>query len=670
MVKTRKQKAEATQDEAEAEPEVVVEKKKKSKGKKEAPPAKKKSKGLLGGWLNMSTLATLAACAYVGVAFTNFSRILDPLNNLPPDVWARSGRVKPLWPENSTLTVEVAISTLAVLSADVMRNASLYEQSTAIAWRATGVELSTATEPQKKPLQLCARGSDAGACGREALEKQRTDAGPGFLAKLFGAEREAPRDRVDLPPMAWEALRTNGTLYLHSAITNEAAGGRWSGLADADHRRTARVPSIPLVKYEPEPTGSAAQKKRKLLGDVAPWLASLGPPAPWAPTYSGVAGAMCGKWKPEAAVRVVAEFREWPDALQMPGMQRLRERQPGGGSILKYAPPTYADEIGLTSDKYVLVNDTIDALPLALSFAPLSFARWQLIARMEEGLQDQKEDFGFTDNDIDDVRRLIADTQTWLLAVTMLASVLHLLFEFLAFKSDVEFWQKNTSLRGLSARSVVVDLFSQIVVLAYLVDQGASLLVSVPAFGAILIQAWKVEKATGVRLSWSSPYCLKCHRLDALAEAAADSGDAAGDALDRETLRVDRLTTSYLGLVLAPLVLGYACKTLVYDAHLGWYSWALGAATSAVYTGGFILMTPQLALNYSLKSVSHLPWKLLCFRFVNTFIDDLFAFVIKMPMMHRVSCFRDDVVFVIYLYQRRIYKVDAARSTAMEDEAH
>ena len=41
-----------------------------------------------------------------------------------------------------------------------------------------------------------------------------------------------------------------------------------------------------------------------------------------------------------------------------------------------------------------------------------------------------------------------------------------------------------------------------------------------------------------------------------------------------------------------------------------------------------------------------------------------------MPMMHRVSCFRDDVVFVIYLYQRRIYKVDAARSTAMEDEAH
>lgn len=250
----------------------------------------------------------------------------------------------------------------------------------------------------------------------------------------------------------------------------------------------------------------------------------------------------------------------------------------------------------------------------------------------------------------------------------MLASVLHLLFEFLAFKSDVEFWQKNTSLRGLSARSVVVDLFSQIVVLAYLVDQGSSLLVSVPSAGAILIQCWKVEKATGLTFDRTARYGFRCARLDALAANAAK--DTSSAALDRETLRVDSLTTSYLGVVLAPLVLGGMIKTLIYDAHVSWYSWGLSALTSAVYTGGFILMTPQLALNYSLKSVSHLPWKLLCYRFVNTFIDDLFAFVIKMPAMHRVSCFRDDVVFIIYLYQRQIYKVDKTRGMAAEDQAH
>ena len=32
-----------------------------------------------------------------------------------------------------------------------------------------------------------------------------------------------------------------------------------------------------------------------------------------------------------------------------------------------------------------------------------------------------------------------------------------------------------------------------------------------------------------------------------------------------------------------------------------------------------------------------------------------------MPTMHRISCFRDDVIFFIYLYQRWIYKVDKTR---------
>lgn len=40
---------------------------------------------------------------------------------------------------------------------------------------------------------------------------------------------------------------------------------------------------------------------------------------------------------------------------------------------------------------------------------------------------------------------------------------------------------------------------------------------------------------------------------------------------------------------------------------------------------------------------------------------DLFAFVIKMPTMHRLSVFRDDFVFLIYLYQRYTYKVDTSR---------
>ena len=53
------------------------------------------------------------------------------------------------------------------------------------------------------------------------------------------------------------------------------------------------------------------------------------------------------------------------------------------------------------------------------------------------------------------------------------------------------------------------------------------------------------------------------------------------------------------------------------------------------------MMTPQLFINYKLKSVAHLPWRMLSYKALNTFIDDLFAFVIKMPTLYRLGCFRD-----------------------------
>lgn len=73
-------------------------------------------------------------------------------------------------------------------------------------------------------------------------------------------------------------------------------------------------------------------------------------------------------------------------------------------------------------------------------------------------------------------------------------------------------------------------------------------------------------------------------------------------------------------------------------------------------------VAPQLYLNYKLKSVAHLPWRQMTYKFLNTIIDDLFAFVIKMPTLHRLSVFRDDIVFLVYLYQRWVYRVDKKRA--------
>jgi hypothetical protein len=363
-------------------------------------------------------------------------------------------------------------------------------------------------------------------------------------------------------------------------------------------------------------------------------------------------------WKPEVAVRLVNDHNIYPFEYLPPAIATNALRVNGG---IYYKPAIHVDEIGLTSDKYIALNKTADSLPLKITYGPMLLQRWMLMQLMEESIASQA-GLGFSSKDTDDVRRLISDTSTYLLAVTMLASMLHLVFEFLAFQSDVAFWKNNKSVAGLSTRAVVSELVSQVVVFFYLVDQGSSLLVSVPAAIAIVIQSWKVQRATGVTFRGGVIHFDRWEK-EAKASGELQDEDAAKSQaeLTRVTLEADFQATYHLVAVFLPLCLGSIVKSLVIDKHASWYSWAIGSMTACVYAGGFTLMCPQLFINHRLKSVSSLPWKFLIYKFINTFIDDLFAFVIKMPVMHRISVFRDDIVFVIYLYQRWVYVVDESR---------
>eukprot|EP00913_Durusdinium_trenchii_P024619 g23111.t1 len=69
--------------------------------------------------------------------------------------------------------------------------------------------------------------------------------------------------------------------------------------------------------------------------------------------------------------------------------------------------------------------------------------------------------------------------------------------------------------------------------------------------------------------------------------------------------------------------------------HRGWYSFFVSTAAGGVYTFGFVMMTPQLYINYKLQSVEHMPWRALTYKAMSTFVDDVAAFLIDMPWMHR-----------------------------------
>merc|ERR1712099_144307 len=108
--------------------------------------------------------------------------------------------------------------------------------------------------------------------------------------------------------------------------------------------------------------------------------------------------------------------------------------------------------------------------------------------------------------------------------------------------------------------------------------------------------------------------------------------------------------------ILLPVIAGYSIYRMIYYPCRSWYSWLVLSLAVCAQTGGFVVMTPQVFMNYRMKSVEHLPWRALTYQAINTFIDDIFVLCIRMPEVQKYSVFRDDIIFVICCFQRWLYR--------------
>ena len=88
----------------------------------------------------------------------------------------------------------------------------------------------------------------------------------------------------------------------------------------------------------------------------------------------------------------------------------------------------------------------------------------------------------------------------------MFVSVLHMIFEFLAFQSDIQFWRGKDSVEGISIRSLYLELLMQIVVQLYLQDNETSFLIWAPQAVGVLLTVWKLSQAAKLQSTNSFPY--------------------------------------------------------------------------------------------------------------------------------------------------------------------
>jgi hypothetical protein len=337
-----------------------------------------------------------------------------------------------------------------------------------------------------------------------------------------------------------------------------------------------------------------------------------------------------------------------------------------------YGPALYINNFWALREHYIELNESSVTQPhnFTVQLTPLPLWKMMLYTQFDKSMASQASIGLSRQSEAEETKRMLLEVSTKnpiLLAVTAIVTVLHTVFEFLAFSNDVKFWKNKRDFRGLSVRSIVINCYFKTIIFLYLFDSNeTSWAVLMPSGLGVLMEYWKLAKTmkvTKVTPPRDGAQKQMSEEMIRKPKGLIVAGYVIGfnDTYDSKTQKHDDVAVRYLIYAMVPLLAGNAVYSALYKTHRNWYSFIISTQVQFIYSFGFAQMTPQIFINYKMKSVGQLPWRTFVYKSLNTVIDDLFAFVIKMPWLHRLACFQDDVVFAILLYQRWIYPVDMTR---------
>ncbi|CDZ97998.1 Transmembrane protein [Phaffia rhodozyma] len=461
--------------------------------------------------------------------------------------------------------------------------------------------------------------------------------------------------QVDLPA----SVQRNASLWADIFLTNghvspDPSDPKYNASAVAHSRKL-------LTRYAPK---KKIRKEKSLIGgkddeeeeDVILSLAQIEEEHKTTPIIS--------YWHPNLTLAIVSDRPNIIEQALPPDSKEFVLLEPSGEKDkegrLGHYPIVYPNDFWNMKDQLIEINSTTPTLPLRISIYSMSYWKFTIYSSVGAGMEKQAAAQGGTGGEMDEFKRVLVETNPFLLGATVLVSILHMLFEFLAFSSDVSHWRKKDGdMTGVSLRTILTNCVVQLVTLLYLYDnsQETSWMILLSQGMGLFVEAWKITKIVDIKLVPRSaesqsilPYRLAFEDKKVLSED------------ERKTQEYDALAFRLVSYGAIPVLMAYTGYSLFYSKHRSWYSFTINTLAQAIYMFGFVQLVPQLIINYKLKSVAHMPMKAMVYKTLSTVVDDFFSFVIKMPLLHRLACFRDDVVFIILLYQRWIYRVDKTRA--------
>ncbi|XP_067458137.1 lipid scramblase CLPTM1L-like [Thunnus thynnus] len=353
-------------------------------------------------------------------------------------------------------------------------------------------------------------------------------------------------------------------------------------------------------------------------------------------------------WRPHLSINMMSEDFTFNKA-GLPSDVRRYMRVSQEGRQMMYLPLLLVNELSFRVRDLMEISSSTIQLPLTVSYEGISLRRFRFWVHLQDVVYSLRQ-FGFTEENIDEIKETLVGSNLYLLVLTALITALQLICEFLALKNDISSWRKKKSMVGMSRKSVLWRSLSTLLIFLHLLEE-TSLLVLLPVGLGACVEVWKLFKVFKIHVQLKSSK-LHVNKLDEE---------------ERKTVEYDTQASRYLSYLVYPLCMSGAIFSLAYLRQKSYYSWMINSLVTGVYAFGFLSMAPQLFINHKLKSVSHLQGTVLMYRGVNTLISDLcscasfFSSSGSFSSSHQLSCFRDELLFFLYLYQRRRYAPKARR---------
>ena len=474
--------------------------------------------------------------------------------------------------------------------------------------------------------------------GREEVEPEVANATARLVMSAFDVKLgDAHEEEVTVPAAAF-GTRANGTLYAH-VLMYRSRGKARSQNATRPSGEPLAVTSAPITKHlvhtRKNYTMLLGDWTSAAAGDANASTAQLGEDASSpatcdargdgepdgdapvaeegscaAPTTADASdvpvasrrlddGAFVTHIRPRLSVFVVGSPPTFPRSQPPPDISLHPVHAPrelaARGYRVAYRPLVAVDEFTITRREYAVMdpNPSRADPTMVVNVRPLNIGLFRMMSQMKHSMEMMQNSFGMTESDLDELKEMFTGTSAKMLALTFGVSILHSWFAFLAFKNDIGFWKKKSNLEGLSVRTQWSNFVCQLIIFANPWTAGSRRGSSWARWASACIEGWKVTKF----LARDGVF----HRFLGIGTEAADKSQMQKDTDEYDKRAMIPVPALY------PIVLAHGGYSLVYHPQRSWRSWVLRTLANGVYMFGFIAMTPQLYINYRLKSVAHLP---------------------------------------------------------------